>query len=190
MIRPVYAKAGKEKEKLRTYYSKLCEDETPLIKKAAAKELGPLSKVFERDFVNSDMITFFKKFMTDQDYVKAICLDALQDLVKLFNDTIQQRVNVSIIVQASEDKSWRIRNEMAKIFPNLIEGLGSNVNELLPSYSNLIKDSEMEVRFSALEGLSKIISNVSSEKLISSIVPAIMSLQNESHIEVKSYQLT
>ena len=39
LIRICYPKAGKEKERLVNLYSKLCDDDTPIIKRTAAKEL-------------------------------------------------------------------------------------------------------------------------------------------------------
>lgn len=186
MIRMCYEKAGKEKEKLRSLYYKLCDDETPLIKRSAAKEFGPLCMVMEKEVVNPDMINYFKKFMTDSDSVKVIALSALIQLVKLFQNTEQQRLNVQVVVAASEDKSWRVRNELAKIFPLLIDGFGSQINELVPTIGNLIKDSEMEVRLAALEGITSVIKCVSSEKVSICIIPAILSLSNEGSHFVKS----
>lgn len=186
LIRMCYEKAGKEKEKLRSLYFKLCDDETPLIKRSAAKEFGPLCLVMEKEVVNPDMINYFKKFMTDSDSVKVIALSSLIQLVKLFHSTDQQRLNVQVVVAASEDKSWRVRHELAKIFPQLIDGFGTQINELVPTLGNLIKDSEMEVRIAALEGISQVIRSVNSEKVSICIIPALLSLSNESSIHVKA----
>ena len=49
----------------------------------------------------------------------------------------------------------------------------------------MIKDSETEVRLVALEGLNKVIKYVNSDKVAACIIPAILSLQNESSIIVK-----
>jgi serine/threonine-protein phosphatase 2A regulatory subunit A len=186
LIRMCYEKAGKEKEKLRSLYFKLCDDETPLIKRSAAKEFGFLCLVMEKEVVNPDMINYFKKFMLDSDSVKVIALSSLIQLVKLFQSTDQQRLNVQVVVAASEDKSWRVRHELAKIFPQLIEGFGTQINELVPTLGNLIKDSEMEVRLAALEGVTQVIKCVNSEKISICIIPALLSLSNESSTHVKS----
>ena len=186
MIRLVYEKAGKDQDKLKVIYGKLCDDETPLIKKTAAKELGPLCNIFDREYVNADLVAYLKKFMTDQDYVQAIALESLKYLVKLFQNTVQQRINVQIIVAAAEHRSWKIRNEMAIIFPDIVESLGTSINELVSTFAQLIKDAEMEVRLSATSGLTKVIKHVAPDKVISNIVPAIMFLQDESHFEVKT----
>ena len=186
LIRMAYEKAGKEKEKLRSLYYKLCDDETPLIKRTAAKEFGYLCLVMEKEIVNPEMINYFKKFMSDSDSVKVIALSSLIQLVKLFQNTDNQRLNVQVVVAASEDKSWRVRHELAHIFPQLIEGFGSQINELVPTLGNLIKDSEMEVRNVALEGLAQIIRYFNSEKVSICIIPAILSVANDSTPHVKA----
>jgi len=113
-------------------------------------------------------------------------LSSLIHLVKLFQNTDQQRINVQVVVAASEDISWRVRNELAKIFPKLIDGFGSQINELVPTYSNLIKDSEIEVKIAALEGIEIVINHVSSEKVSVCIIPALLSLSSESSVHVKA----
>jgi serine/threonine-protein phosphatase 2A regulatory subunit A len=186
LIRMAYEKAGKEREKLRSLYYKLCDDETPLIKRTAAKEFGPLCLVMEKEIVNPEMTNYFKKFMADSDSVKVIALSSLIQLVKLFHNTDNQRMNLQVVVAASEDKSWRTRHELARIFPQLIEGFGSQINELVPTLGNLIKDSEMEVRFAALNGLSQMIRFFNGEKVSICIIPAILSVANDSTAHVKA----
>jgi len=78
-----------------------------------------------------------------------------------------------------------VRHELARIFPLLIEGFGTQINELVPTFGTLIKDSETEVRLMALEGLNKVIQYVNSDKVTACIIPAILSLQNESSVNVK-----
>ncbi len=186
MIRMVYQKAGKEKEKLRTVYFKLCDEDLPLIKRAAAKEFGSLCKVMEKEVVNPDMINYFKKFMNESDSIRVLLLNSLVDLVKLFNNTELQRINIQVVVAASDDKSWRVRHELARIFPELIDGFGSQINELVPTFSNLIKDGETEVKIAALEGLNKVIENINSEKVSICIIPSILMLSGEGSPHVKA----
>lgn len=186
LIRMVYPKASKDKEKLRSLYFKLCDEDVPLIKKVAAKEFGELCLVVEKEFVNPDMINYFKKLMNESDNIRVALLSSLVCLVKLFNNSDLQRINVQVVVAASDDKSWRVRHELAKIFPSLIEGFGSHINELIPTYANLIKDSETEVKIAALEGVETVVNNISSEKVAVCIIPAILALSNESSIYVKS----
>ena len=186
LIRTAYPKAGKEKEKLRALYFKLCDDETPIIKRTAAKEFGPLCLVIEKEHVSNDMITYYKKFMNETDSVRVTILPSLVQLAKLFQNSDLQKTNLQFVVAASEDKSWRVRNELAIIFPQFIEYFGSQINELVPTLSNLIKDSETEVKISALKSLNLLIAKISSDKIQACVIPSLRGLNNESSKEVKA----
>lgn len=187
LIRTTYPKAGKEKDKLRSLYFKLCDDETPIIKRTAAKEFGPLCLVIEKEQVSSDMITYYKKFMAETDSVRVTILPSLVQLTKLFaNSDLQKTTNLQFVVAASEDKSWRVRNELAIIFPQFFEYFGTMTNELVPTLSNLIKDSETEVKISALKSLNLLISKISSDKIQACVIPSLRGLNNESSKEVKA----
>ena len=186
LIRTCYPKAGKDKEKLRTLYFKFCEDETPIIKRTAAKEFGALCLAIEKEHVNSTMIPYYKKFMTDNDSVRVTILPSLVQLIKLSQNTDLLKVNIQFIASASEDKSWRVRNELSRIFPEFAQVLGNQINEIVPVLANLIKDSETEVRLSALKGLNEILPKLSNEKISTVIINALIALNNESSHEVKA----
>ena len=73
---------------------------------------------------------------------------------------------------AAEDKSWRVRNELANIYPDFVDYFGSQFkDELIKNINNLIKDSENEVKTSALKALSSIITKIPSDKIQSQIIP-------------------
>ena len=95
--------------------------------------------------------------MNETDSVRVTILPSLVQLAKLFQNSDLQKTNLQFVVAASEDKSWRVRNELAIIFPQFIEYFGSQINELVPTLSNLIKDSETEVKISALKSLNLLI---------------------------------
>ena len=186
LIRSCYPKAGKEKEKLRALYFKFCDDETPIIKRTAAKEFGPLCLVIDKEHINSDMIPYYKKFMLDNDSVRVTILPSLVQLIKLSQNTELQKMNIQFIIGASEDKSWRVRNELSKIFPEFAQAFGSQINEIVPTLANLIKDSETEVRLNALKGLNIILPSINSEKVGACLINSLIYLNNESSHEVKA----
>ena len=187
LVRICYPKAGKEKEKLRSLYFKLCDDETPIIKRTAAKEFGPLCLTMEKEHVSNEMITYYKKFINETDTVRVTILPALVQLTKLFQNSDTQKLNLDFVSMAAEDKSWRVRNELANIYPNFVDYFGSQLNDdLIKNLSNLIKDSENEVKTSALKALNAVITKIPSDKIQSQIIPALRGLSNESSKETKA----
>lgn len=187
LIRICYPKAGKEKEKLVNLYFKLCEDDTPIIKRIAAKEFGPLCLIIEKDTVKSEMLNCYKKFMDESDTVRVTILPSIVQLSKIFRDPELQKLHIQSINNASIDKSWRVRNELANLYPLFIDYFQNNPNlDLVQPICTLMRDSETEVKSSALKALNQVITKFSPEKVISHIVPTIRGLNNESNKETKS----
>ena len=91
LIRICYPKAGKEKEKLVNLYLKLCDDDTPIIKRTAAKEFGPLCLVIEKDIVKSEMLSCYRNFMEESDTVRVTILPSIVQLTKIFQDPELQK---------------------------------------------------------------------------------------------------
>ena len=159
LIRICYPKAGKEKEKLVNLYFKLCDDDTPIIKRTAAKEFGPLCLIIEKDTVKSEMLNCYKKFMNESDTVRVTILPSIVQLSKIFQEPELQKLHIQNINAASIDKSWRVRNELANLYPQFIDYFQNNPNlDLVQPICTLMKDSETEVKASALKALNQVIS--------------------------------
>jgi serine/threonine-protein phosphatase 2A regulatory subunit A len=187
LIRICYPKAGKEKEKLVNLYFKLCDDDTPIIKRTAAKEFGPLCLIIEKDTVKSEMLNCYKKFMNESDTVRVTILPSIVQLSKIFQEPELQKQHIQNINSASIDKSWRVRNELANLYPQFIDYFQNNPNlDLVQPICTLMKDSETEVKASALKALNQVISKLPSDKVTSQIVPTLRGLNNESNKDTKS----
>ena len=187
LIRICYPKAGKEKEKLVNLYFKLCDDDTPIIKRTAAKEFGPLCLIIEKDTVKSEMLNCYKKFMNESDTVRVTILPSIVQLSKIFQEPELQKLHIQNINAASIDKSWRVRNELANLYPQFIDYFQNNPNlDLVQPICTLMKDSETEVKASALKALNQVISKLPADKVTSQIVPTLRGLNNESNKDTKA----
>jgi serine/threonine-protein phosphatase 2A regulatory subunit A len=82
-----------------------------------------------------------------------------------------------LIIQAADDKSWRVRLSLAKNFTDIAESFGKEVNDmsLIQTYGNLLKDAEPEVKIEAVKLLSGFIKIVSADK-ISVLIPQVLGL--------------
>ena len=187
LIRICYPKAGKEKEKLVNLYFKLCDDDTPIIKITAAKEFGPLCLIIEKDTVKSEMFGCYRKLMNESDTIRVNILQSIVQLAKIFQDPEIQKIHIQSINNAAIDKSWRVRNELANLYPKFIDYFQNNPNlDLVLPICTLMKDSETEVKSSALKALNQVITKLPPEKVFSQIVPTIRGLNTESNKETKS----
>ena len=51
---------------LRTQFRNLCQDDTPMVRRAAAGRIGEFSKVVELDYLKSDLIPMFVNLAQDE----------------------------------------------------------------------------------------------------------------------------
>lgn len=80
----LYPRAGANKEKLRSKFSELSNEETPMVRRVIATKIGEMALVYEKEHIINDLITSFKQLSTDeQDLVRVLCLDSLKALAKV-----------------------------------------------------------------------------------------------------------
>ena len=125
--------------------------------------------------------------MDESDTVRVTILPSIVQLTKIFQDPELQKSHIQSINSASIDKSWRVRKELANLYPKFIDYLQNNPNiDLVQPLCTLMRDSETEVKASALKALNQVITKFSKEKIISQIVPTLRGLNNESNKDTKS----
>ena len=65
----------------------------------------------------------------------------------MINQWIYIKKHLDFISNATEDKPRRVRNESTNIYPDFFDYFGNHLNDdLVRNLSNLIKDSENEVK--------------------------------------------
>jgi serine/threonine-protein phosphatase 2A regulatory subunit A len=57
------------KSDLRQMYTRLCHDETPMVRRASAHKLGTFAKVVERDAVSRELLPLFTDLTQDGEWV-------------------------------------------------------------------------------------------------------------------------
>lgn len=72
------------KAELRNLFRQLCQDETPMVRRAAAGKLGEFAKVVEVEFLKSDLIPMFVQLaQDDQDSVRLLAVEACVSIAQL-----------------------------------------------------------------------------------------------------------
>ena len=82
-----------------------------------------------------------------------------------------------LIIQAAEDKSWRVRLCLSKNFTDIAVSFGKEVTDmsLIQTFSNLLKDPEVDVKIEAVKSLSEFVKIISPER-ISYLLPQVTAL--------------
>jgi len=73
-------------------------------------------------------------------------------MAKILNASENKTHTLPIIIGATEDKSWKVRLCLSKNFAALAEAFGKDITDisLLNIFTNLLKDSETDVRVAAV----------------------------------------
>jgi serine/threonine-protein phosphatase 2A regulatory subunit A len=79
-------------------------------------------------------------------------MESLKNIAKILNSNDNKTHTLPIIIQGGEDKSWRVRLNLAKIFAELAEAVGKEISDssLIQIFSNLLKDNESDVKVVAV----------------------------------------
>ncbi|MBW0494723.1 hypothetical protein O181_034438 [Austropuccinia psidii MF-1] len=178
------------KEDMRRMYAALCADETPMVRRAAAKELGPFSKVLPQNHLVSDAIPIFRKLASDdQDSVRLLTVDALIAIATSLPDKLVCKQQLGATMKSMvADKSWRVRYMIADHFVKLAEGAGEDVvrEELVGAFVHLLKDNEAEVRTAAAGQIPGFCKLIDREVILSRILICVRELASDSSQYVRA----
>jgi serine/threonine-protein phosphatase 2A regulatory subunit A len=73
------------KTDLRSHFRALCQDDTPMVRRAASTKLGELAQVVELEYLKTDLIPMFLSLTQDeQDSVRLLAVEACVSFASLF----------------------------------------------------------------------------------------------------------
>lgn len=181
------------KSELRSHFRSLCQDDTPMVRRAVASKLGEFAKVLEPEFVTSDVISHWSQLAGDeQDSVRLLAVEACVSIAGLLNQEDLETHVMPVLKQAAEDKSWRVRYMVADKFTELQKAVGSEITKsvLVPAFQNLLKDCEAEVRAAAAQKVRDFCHNLPPDTqetiIMNNILPCVKELVVDSNQHVKS----
>ncbi|KAI0312618.1 ARM repeat-containing protein [Amylostereum chailletii] len=187
---PVYAKVSPTiQEELRKGFAALGSDDTPMVRRAAAKWLGAFVKDMAKQHVLVDGLAIYRRLQADdQDSVRLLTVEDLVVIARQLEPAEVHEQLLKQIRQSISDKSWRVRYMAANHFNALSEAVGVELvrEELVNHYVQLLKDNEAEVRTAAagqIPGFSKLLER---DVIIARIVPFVRDLCQDSSQHVRA----
>ena len=115
-----YKKAnGQSQQKLRSLFSRLVHDETPMVRRQSGSNLPKFIKEMSSQTVINDMIPLFQHLASDdQDSVRLLTVEVLIAIAEMVPKEQQPSHGVLLTALRSlfEDKSWRVRYMVANTF--------------------------------------------------------------------------
>ncbi|SCU84848.1 LANO_0C02542g1_1 [Lachancea nothofagi CBS 11611] len=192
LFRSVLARVKDDKfrKELLALYLQLVQDETPMVRRAAGKNLPVLIDLLTQnpDLSTSDdwdyISNMFQKIIGDtQDSVKFLAVDVLVSILKFFNkknDTTHAKDLLRSAIQLITDEAWRVRYMAAERFEDLASQFKSNpqyIDELSGPFLALCEDNESDVRKGVakqLPGFSKLLGDP--QVVLKKVLPAVQNL--------------
>uniref|UniRef100_A0A0D3BI49 Phosphatase PP2A regulatory subunit A/Splicing factor 3B subunit 1-like HEAT repeat domain-containing protein n=1 Tax=Brassica oleracea var. oleracea TaxID=109376 RepID=A0A0D3BI49_BRAOL len=177
------------KTELRSSYSQLCQEDMPMVRRAAASNLGKFATTLESAFLNVEIMTMFNGLTKDdQDFVRLLAAEGCAALGKLLEpqDCVARILHVT--VNFAQDKSWKVRYMVANQLYELSEVVGPDCTktDLVPAYVRMLRDNEAEVRIAAAEKVTKFCQLLNPELAIQHILPCVKELSTDSSQHVRS----
>lgn len=176
-----YAK-DEQKEKLRKAYVAICADDTPMVRRAAANKMKDLVSVCTKEAFLADLIGVYTTLSQEdtQDNIRVACVNTTLVLAKMFSSEQNRQHTVSVIKEASEDRSWRVRLTVAKNFDQLCEAVDAEIraSHFMPNLITLMKDHEQEVRKEAVRIIEPCLQRqlLTSDQIMTHILPQFAAL--------------
>lgn len=191
---PLALKRGSQasKEKLLSLYVKLCKDETPMVRRAAASNLKNVFPLLTPDVIAKNFLDVYHALSQDpQDSVRLLVVEVAASLAASFREHNMEDKNLElvkpVVLACAEDKSWRVRYMVANCFVAIANGVGAEVTRsLVYLFVTLLKDSEAEVRTAAAGKISGVSALLDTQQVISSILPCITTLVSDDSQQVRS----
>jgi len=148
----------------------MINEETPMIRRAIASQLGVLSEKMDSEYFLVEMMPQFKNMSTDdQDSVRILCIESLIRISKNLSKEMNKSHMIPILIKLTRDKAWKVRTSVAKNFARMPEAMGKEItdNSLINIFSTLLQDPEGEVRTAAVVSFAQFVKEVSPSKLTS-----------------------
>lgn len=171
-----YPRANSQKERLRKKFMELCQEDTPMIRRVCSAKLGEFSTQLEKQHVIQELLPIFRQLsQDDQDSCRVLCIESLIPMAGYLSKEENRVHTLGSLLNAGEDKSWKVRLCFAKNFAKFAEAFGRDItdNNLIQTFNLLLDDSEPEVKNAAVTSLSKSLPNLSTEKICNIILPTL-----------------
>lgn len=166
-------------EALLDHYFSLTRDDTPMVRRAAAANLGHILEMSKNSPRYSDLLALYEHFFKDDhDSVRQMALQSSE------HQAIDQESLTRVVKTCARDKSWRIRY-------SLVEYLATNggkidaFGKLVPELLSLLGDSEAEVRSVMLLKMPQFATFLGKGQFVTKLLPALENLTKDPSAYVK-----
>merc|ERR1719181_2660953 len=121
-----------------------------MVRRAAAHKMYDLLAECDKQDILSDMIVIYKQMSQEdsQDTIRIACVQSTLVVAAALDAEENKMHTLSVIQDALQDRSWRVRLTVAKKFDQLCAAFGREITAsyLIEPFVQLFKDNEQDVR--------------------------------------------
>ena len=175
-------------------FFELCNDSTPMVRRAAANALGEVAaSLVDKEQQNRVLEVFSRLLQDDQDSVRVLNVQNILALGKTLDlETIDEELSKSIRLCA-DDPSWRVRytvadacRQMCDMIPRAQWEENPTVQLILDIYATCLQDQEAEVRGIASVRLADVVEVRPTADYLRYILPSLEHMINDMNMHVRS----
>ncbi|KAI9917812.1 hypothetical protein PsorP6_013078 [Peronosclerospora sorghi] len=163
---------GRKKE-LRDSFQMMCNDDTPMVRRAAASNLGKFAGTMEKDQIAGMILPL----------VRLLDIENSAAIAELLSPEDNALHVLPILRSSVEDRSWRVRFSITKDFYPLSRAAGQPITDC---FSNLLQDAEAEVRAAAAKNLSGYVLIIKSELFSRELLLLLSALSQDTSPNVRT----
>lgn len=165
-------------EELRSLFNNLCNDDTPMVRKAAYQNLGEFACNVQKQFFQQDIVPILKGLASDDmDSMRIYTIGCCALLSKTADEADFTQVLLPLIEALQDDTSWRVRKAVCEHTTGICDNVGDAVASarILPLFARLLKDKEAEVRQAAAAAMAEVCDKCKSG-VLEHVVPCLDAL--------------
>jgi len=139
-------------EELRGLFNNLCNDDTPMVRKAAFQNLGEFASNVQKQWFKPDILPILKALSSDDmDSMRIYTIECCAALSKKADPNDFAQTLMPLIDALQDDTSWRVRKSFCLHCTEVCKNVGEATasKRILPLFCKLLKDKEAEVKQTA-----------------------------------------
>ncbi|CAN0276280.1 unnamed protein product [Phaeothamnion confervicola] len=129
LVAPIYARLPPSPPPpARALFTQLCRDDTPMVRRVAAANLGPLAAAAEPWAAVMDLLPLFSALAEDdQDSVRLQTVDNCVAFSRAVPPPVCAQRVLPVLLETANDRSWRVRWSVANKLHDVCAALGPEV---------------------------------------------------------------
>ena len=179
------------KSTLRGAFKKLAQDETPMVRRAALKQLPGLCDqlppvILVQEFARDVLVN---SAADDEDSVRLLLPASFAIISNKLEDAERSQLIVYLCKLVVKDGSWKVRSSLAQSLPDIAAPFPPEqvASEISPLLFRLLKDPEAETKTVACQALSRILPSLKEQQAFvdEKVIPEVLQLTRDISPQVR-----